>query len=198
MGLTAVVTCHENQPGLDQILTNLAEQTVRPDEVLVYHSGIDGNDRWIAAGFFPLFETLRLTKCEDRRDWGHEKRSQGLAEASCEYIGFFNDDDSYHPRYVELMLRAIPGRVAVWCAWNERPDGCDFGAGSSTSGNYVANTERAQTAGYTDRHYEADGTFIGRLGQLGGTVEVPHVLYAHNVQPFPGEYLDLRDIRPSA
>ena len=114
-------------------------------------------------------------------DWGHDKRAIGLSEACSDYVGFFNDDDSYVIDYIERMMQeAEAGADVVYCAWSGFAD-CGFHMGSSTSGNFIVQTPLGQGVGWTSREYVADGEFINRLAQVAGwIVRVDDVLYFHN------------------
>ena len=164
------------------MLGNLRYQTCPPSETLTYVSGMS------AAGTQKLreqFPDVTFTPCENLEDWGHQKRSLGLQAATGDYLGFFNDDDSYTLDYLEQMLgtAARTGADVVYCGWNEQPN-CQFHLGSSTAGNFVARTSVAQAAEYRERVYEADGHFIDQLAQKANqVVKVDHVLYFHNQQP---------------
>lgn len=158
------------------MLGNLMYQTRPPDEIIVLVS--DPGDLEELKEDFPLV-TFHLE--ENRNDWGHEKRAKGLELANGEWVGFFNDDDSYSEQYLEKMLED-PDADVVYCSWNTIPS-CDFRLGSSTSGNYIVRTELARRVGYSDRHYEADGTFINALRSTARKiVRVSDLLYHHNFQ----------------
>lgn len=180
MTFTAVVTSHDNPEGLAYILRNLEQQTRRPDEVLVYVSDTLGSN---AFAFARRFGLNLLSFQPNRNDWGHEKRALGLERATGDYVGFFNDDDMYDLSYIAMMMaEAEAGADAVYCDWSGISN-CTFCLGSSTSGNYIVRTALAREVGYTDRHYEADGTFIDRIRESGARiVKVPQLLYWHNQQ----------------
>jgi len=117
----------------------------------------------------------------NKEDWGHDKRAKGLDLATSDYVGWFNHDDSYNPDYIsEMMRHAEDGNDVVYCGWsgNHTPE---FRLASSTSGNYIVRTKVGRDAGYGDRHYEADGTFINRIAALTTFIKfVNRVLYYHN------------------
>lgn len=157
----------------------LRYQTRPPDETIAFVSGVA----------IPIFDTLcedfadvSFSLVEDQRDWGHAKRAQGLAAATGDVVGWFNDDDDYTADYLAKMLAVIDaGSDVAFCDWSTFPQGCDFRLGSSTSGNFVVRTEVARRAGWTGRVYEADGHFIDSIrGLTGAIVRVPEVLYFHN------------------
>lgn len=159
----------------------LMYQTRPPDETIVLVSGVS------VAQVLDLREDFSHASVLHRpnlNDWGHEKRAEGLARASKDWVGFFNDDDWYDDRYLEKMLGAAhPNTSAVYCGWSmfNRPQFC---LGSSTSGNYIVRRELGQRLGYMSRSYEADGHFIDAIRNSGaGTSFVDEVLYAHNWQP---------------
>ncbi len=153
----------------------LLAQSRKPDEIIVLASDIDleaARKRYTGATFYAE---------PNLNDWGHDKRAKGLDLATSDYAGWFNHDDSYSSSYIEeMMAEAESSHDAVFCGWskNSTPQ---FRSGSSTSGNYIVSTEVGRRAGYTDRHYEADGTFIDRIASIAKSVKfVPKVLYFHN------------------
>ncbi len=83
-------------------------------------------------------------------------------------------------KYQVMMSEAEDGHDAVYCGWSKASTP-NFRSGSSTSGNYIVSTTLAREAGYTDRHYEADGTFIEKIASRSKSLKfVPKVLYFHN------------------
>lgn len=182
MTFTAVVTCHAREWSLRHLLGNLAYQTRKPDETLVFVSGV------MRSAFAKLSEDFPWATWfleDDRQDWGHAKRSAGVERTTSDYVGFFNDDDSYALDYIETMLAHAVSHDAdvVFCNWNTYPD-CDFVLGSSTSGNFIVRTSLAKEVGYpSTRTYENDGHFIDALARVADPImKVPEQLYRHNVQ----------------
>lgn len=174
---TAVVVSHANERGLRAIIGNLMYQTRKPDETIALCS-----DTPALARLREEFPHVRFLRCRNMADWGHAKRARGLRLAGCEWVGFFNDDDSYSSDYLEKMLRLIDGADVVYSSWNEQPN-CDFHITHSTAGNFICRTKLGRRAGYTSRRYEADGDFIEALKAAGArVVRQPELLYWHNVQ----------------
>lgn len=164
------------------MLGNLRYQTRPPDEVIVLLSGLKPHE---VATLREDFPDVTFHEREDRQDWGHEKRAEGLELATGDFIGFFNDDDSYSIDYLEMMLAAVgEGYDVAYCAWNSIPD-CEFRTHSSTSGNWIVRTSIARAAGYRSRHYAADGDFIEDVKSVGAMVapKIEDILYFHNYQP---------------
>lgn len=172
---TAVVTAHKDWWGMIRTIASLMSQKRKPDEIIVLASEIDLTNARIAFPEVKFYEEPNL------KDWGHGKRAKGLDLATSDYIAWFNHDDSYDQTFIQEMMESASGTAdVIYCGWSKihRPS---FALGQSTSGNYIARTSYARQAGYTDRHYEADGTFINRLAALGGKIEfLPKVLYFHN------------------
>lgn len=162
-------------------------QTRPPDETVVLVSGLPQGR---VAELREDFPRVRFLAREDRADWGHEKRAEGLTLATKDFLGFFNDDDSYDRDYIEKMLAAVDGYDVAYCAWNTIPN-CRFQLCSSTSGNFIVRTALAQTVGYPSLRddegrlrYESDGLFINALAANGAVApKVDEILYRHNVQP---------------
>ena len=178
--LTAVVVTHANEPGLRKMLGNLRYQTRQPDEINVVCTDTLGIARLREEFPDVCFDTI-----DEVGDWGHAKRAHGLELATSEYVGFFNDDDSYDARYCATMLGCAEreGGDVVYCSWNEQPD-CDFAGFRSTAGNFIVRTELARSVGWHGRHYSADADFINALNAAGARVfRVHDCLYWHNHQP---------------
>lgn len=173
---TAIVTAHADKDNIVRTLDHLLNvQTRPPEEIIALASDIEVDD------ISDQFPSVIMCVEPNRNDWGHEKRATGLDMANCEYVGWFNHDDSYSPTYIEEMVgEADRGADVVYCGWSklQRPT---FSLNSSTSGNYIVNTALAREAGYTDRHYEADGTFINRIAGVAKSIKfLDKVLYFHN------------------
>lgn len=176
MTFTAVVTAHAHDPS--KILGNLIYQTRKPDEILCIYSDVSDIPRLVR----DFGHVVEFIDDQNMNDWGHQKRALGLELALFDAVGFFNADDSYDSRYVELMMaRLEDGADVAYCAWGIRD--CTFAGCSSTSGNFVVRTDLARFAGWTDRDYSADAHFINRVAQIAHRVDrVDEVLYFHNVQ----------------
>ena len=172
---TAIVTAHADEAGMARAVDALLAQSRRPDEIIVLASDIDcsvARKRYTGVTFYQE---------PNLNDWGHDKRAKGLDLATSDYAGWFNHDDSYDPHYIaEMMWQAELGHDVVYCGWSKAATP-QFRHSSSTSGNYIAKVEVARRAGYTDRHYEADGTFINRIAEATNSIKfLPGTLYFHN------------------
>jgi hypothetical protein len=172
---TAIVTAHADAAGMVRTVDSLLAQSRKPDEIIVLASDIDleeARKRYTGVTFYaePNLE-----------DWGHDKRAKGLDLATSDYTGWFNHDDSYDPHYIaEMMWQAELGSDVVYCGWS-KDSAPQFRSAKSTSGNYIVKVDVARKAGYTDRHYEADGTFIDRIAAVTNSIKfLSGTLYFHN------------------
>lgn len=173
---TAIVTAHADEQNLRRILKDLNEWQVRkPDEIIALASEID------LAALQSEFTKVRFYEEPNLGDWGHAKRAKGLDLATSDYAGFFNHDDSYHPDYIHDMMKlAESGNDVVYCGWSKNSNP-QFVHSSSTSGNFIVQIDKGRDAGYADRHYEADGTFINRIVKKAKSIAFCNrVLYYHN------------------
>ena len=153
----------------------LLAQSRKPDEIIVLASDIDleeARKRYTGVTFYAE---------PNLSDWGHDKRAKGLDLATSDYAGWFNHDDSYDPHYIaEMMWQAELGNDVVYCGWSKDKTP-RFSSGKSTSGNYIVKVSVGRQAGYTDRHYGADGTFINRIAAVTQSIKfLPGTLYFHN------------------
>ena len=160
---------------MERTVDALLAQSRKPDEIIVLASDInldEARKRYVGVAFYAE---------PNLSDWGHDKRSKGLDLATSDYTGWFNHDDSYDPHYIaEMMWEAELGADVVYCGWS-RSQHPKFRGYSSTSGNYIVKTNVARKAGYTDRHYEADATFIDKIVNQSPSIKfINKVLYFHN------------------
>lgn len=179
MKLTAIVTCHESDP--NPVVRMLKAQTRPPDEILLETSG----------ECEPLTEDVNFhVHAHDEKDYGYRKRNRMALRASGEWLGFFCHDESYHPRYIELMLRKAetkPEADVVYCAWSYDPS-CTFRPAESSLGNFFIKTRVFTKAGGFEIAEEpgmCDALLIYKLAFEMGvkSVKEPATLYYHNV-PF--------------
>jgi len=156
------------------MLGNLMYQTRKPDETIVLYSGYES-----VARLREEFPWALWVERPNLEDFGHDKRAHGIELATKDFLGFFNDDDTYELSYVEKMLKAVEMADAAYCQWNNGD--VQFCLGSSTSGNFIVRTELAKSVGYPERDYSADGKFIDRVhGRANGIVYVRENLYRWN------------------
>lgn len=170
---SAIVTCHNSDP--NPIIRMLRRQTLPPDEILVETSG----------------ECARIEEpvnhwdhVPDEHDYGYRKRNRMAQFAKGKWLGFFNHDDSYHPRYIELMRALIGEHDIVYCDWSTIPQNCTWERAVSTVGNFIVHREKFLEVGGFPTLAEDEGHADARF--IEATADVPHIhlpaiLYYHNV-----------------
>jgi hypothetical protein len=208
----AIVCVHNSSA--DSILNCLAAQSRMPDHIIVGESG----------EVPPHACSDQASKFDSVNDFGYHKRNVLAKDSNADWIGFFNQDDSYHPRYIELMMEAATERVdVVWCRWNERPY-CQWLPCDSTLGNFIIRRKVFNKLGgfpeppqhgwlkskawpgtnfiLDDNHGLRDGMLIDAINKSPDILvaHVPYLLFYHNV-PFSKEQRVTNwgeDVRPPA
>jgi len=198
--LSLICAIHNSSP--DSILRNLGAQTLLPTETLV---GMSGEvPQWMPP------EQLSIVYSDvfpTKGDFGYAKRNELSRRAVGDWVGFMCQDDSYHPRYLELMMKwAVDFKAdIVWCRWNDRPY-CQWQPCDSTLGNFLVKRKVFLELGgfpeppmhgmmkspawpgttfiLDDNHGFRDALFIQKSIEAGlNVVSCPFMLYYHNV-PF--------------
>jgi glycosyltransferase involved in cell wall biosynthesis len=85
-----------------QALDSVLAQSVRPSEIIVVD---DGSTDDTAARLAPYRTHIRYERQENRGV--SAARNNGLGRASGEFVAFLDADDVWHPRKLELQLRAL-------------------------------------------------------------------------------------------
>ena len=170
---SAIVTCHNSDP--NPVIRMLRRQTLPPDEVLVETSG----------------ECARIEEpvnhwdhVPDENDYGYRKRNRMAQFAKGDWLGFFNHDDSYHPRYIELMRALASDNDIVYCDWSTIPQNCKWERDFSTVGNFIVRREKFLAKGgfppLEGKEGWADARFIEATSEM-PRIHLPAILYYHNV-----------------
>jgi hypothetical protein len=188
--LTAIVTGHKQTPFA--IMNNLANQTVKPKQVLVGVSEFPLP--WVVPSFpFPFtvldFPTLN--------DFGYSKRNMLAMLATSDYLGFFCQDDSYEGDYIEQMLKAVDTTrtVAAYCQWDDSVVGdligrkCQFKANSSSLGNFIIQREAFERLGgfpasEPGKDGLRDGYLIDAVRRVAESVARVNITLYHHNKPY--------------
>jgi glycosyl transferase family 2 len=158
--LTAIITAHDDTPWC--MIDNLDKQTRHPDEIIVGVSdwwpflSNDGSGNLPKPGTTLNVLSRRsggpdvyVEMFKNMNDYGYHKRNELLKRAACDYVGFFNHDDSYDLTYIEKMMGALEAADAdvAWCRWDENNhligarEMNAFEPFYSTVGNFFVRTE---------------------------------------------------------
>ena len=195
---TVAVLCTNHKSDPVPMLNGLFRQTRLPDGVLLESSGVSREgDRLIhtcdvpCRGDYELRYTVDDVLVPEENDYGYQKRNRMAERAKADWLAFWCHDDSYHPRYLELMMAAAekqPEAEVVYCNYNIWPE-CRFLQRQSTVGNFIITRSLFHTLGgfwrkQRDNWGYADAAFIDAINERGTCVaHVPFTLYYHNV-PF--------------
>ena len=176
---TAIITCHENIDELKEFINHFKEQTYTPDEFLIYVSGVD-NILDIDLGFNSS-DNFKVIPCDNFNDWGHRKRRQGIKDASCEFLGFFNPDELFVKDYIQKLLSQTREADFVYCNYVGKrrktgehwlvyssleniPRGPSGLGGMITIDVFIVKSSLAKKVGYPEvNKYTGDWAFIGAV-----------------------------------
>jgi GT2 family glycosyltransferase len=187
--LTAIVTGHKQSPFA--IMNNLANQTVKPAQVLVGVSEFPLP--WVVPSFPFPFTVLDFPTVND---FGYSKRNMLAMLATSDYLGFFCQDDSYDGDYIEQMLKAVENTraIAAYCQWDDSVMGdklggsCSFHTDSSTLGNFIINREAFERlGGFLESprgHGLRDGHLIERIRQVAESIARVNITLYHHNKPY--------------
>jgi alpha-1,3-rhamnosyltransferase len=112
--VSVIVATNRRSPFLQEALASVGAQTHRRVEVLVIDDGSDDPDS--------IARTVALhpgvTLIRQAASGVSIARNAGVAAASGEILAFLDDDDRWHPRRLEIQLRALeqtPDAVLSYC-----------------------------------------------------------------------------------
>ncbi|WP_409926065.1 glycosyltransferase family 2 protein, partial [Gemmatimonas sp.] len=94
---------------LGEAIASVRAQTVQPGEVIVVDDCSPDDTVAVA-------RTLDVTLVESTSNGGSARaRNIGIARASGSIVAFLDADDMWHPRHLELSLRALDESGAILC-----------------------------------------------------------------------------------
>jgi len=122
-------------------------------------------------------------------DYGHTLREMGLKEADTEFFHWTNLDNTYMPRFVELMMKQVTEEVdLVVC---NAVHNYAFGEYGLLKGypmtnyidfcNFIVRTDLAKAHGFPYRDFAADGQFIDAImPKVRKWAKIEAILSVHN------------------
>jgi len=178
--ITAVITAHGSWTEVQKAVIGMIQQTRKPNKIIVYFSGI-------AEDIEGEHKGIQYVRCEDKKDWGHDKRAQGLEECDTDYLVFVNADDDYDQQFIQEFMDCAEETDGDFIYGNFRSHlfkGSEINAGLAcgriTSGCYIVKTSKAKEAGYNSRRYEADWDFIKGVIDISESVfKIEGCYYTH-------------------
>lgn len=129
--LSVIIPCHRSGPRLEYQLRALDEQEDPPAfEVVLCDNGGNENlpDRLAAAG--PFRHPVRIIKADEHPGAAYA-RNRGLASTTAPLVGFVDDDDLVHPRWVRRAVEVLEDHAVVSggvvLRTDDELDGLDYG-----------------------------------------------------------------------
>lgn len=176
--VTAVVLGHGNKEQILQLLKDLKAQTKPPDEIIACVCCMDVSG----------IEADKILTDSHKDDIGQRFCDWGLRLADSDYTFFASSDDFYDSEWVESLVGAVddfdryPDLILgafhshlVGAITNSSPN-----MGSVTRGSFLVKTSTGQSVGYNGRDYNADGDFVVRVANVGGSwVNTQDIHYWH-------------------
>lgn len=97
---------------IDRCIPSVAAQTYGAIEHIVVSDGPDDAllPRLVEASEFDRYPHLRyleLSEHDDNARWGHHARLAGIDAARGEYIAYLDDDNSWRPEHLTLLIGAL-------------------------------------------------------------------------------------------
>lgn len=121
--VSVVIPAYNASETLAATLRSVLQQTFTDLEILLVDDGSDDDTRAIAESFAAT--DRRLVVISQPNAGVAAARNNAIASACGEWIATLDADDLWHPRKIELQLRAAeeePGGVAMVYAWSRRID----------------------------------------------------------------------------
>jgi hypothetical protein len=148
-----------------------------PKTMLHYTNAVQGDSRF----------SLQVNSVRQQK-YGYPMRTQGLADAKGEYVGFANDDVYYCPVYLEALVSSLLAHASdfAYCdlihshmQW--KPMISQLKRGHIDVGNWLVKKSIAQQAMPFGGEFAADWFFIERLIKLGMRAhKVGGFFFVHN------------------
>lgn len=114
MTVSVVIPVRNGARTLEGCLAKLAQQTRRPEEIVVVDNGSEDGSGTLARAFASRAPHLRLNVVEERRVGASVARNRGVAESAGDVIAFTDADCEPAPDWLDRLLAGFaPGIGAV-------------------------------------------------------------------------------------
>lgn len=177
--INIVCVTYQRYRNIHVLLNSFLCQTFENWKLIVIHDGPDETMERIVGEYQRRDARIRYQQTDRRyNDYGYSLRQIGLDQADADFIMFTNDDNYYAPKFLQYMFEAIrrDDLDLVLCNMihsHKRPGKYkqdDYHLFESYPkrkyidiGNFIVRTRLAQSVGFQDKGYTADGDFIDRL-----------------------------------
>ena len=121
--VSVIMPCFNAEATIARAITSVQAQTLPDWELVIVDDGSADNSAKIILGI----DDARIRLLSQPNSGAAAARNRGLAEAQGEFVAFLDSDDTWHPEFLEQMLKALqasPKGVLAYCGWqNLYPDG---------------------------------------------------------------------------
>ena len=100
--VSVIVPVYNAGKFLEYTLNAVKKQTLTNIEIICVNDGSTDNSADILQAFSKRDKRFKIFSQPNQG--GSAARNRGLEEASGKYIAFLDNDDIYHPRYLEILL----------------------------------------------------------------------------------------------
>lgn len=179
MHISVAIVSHEREKKLIHMIRQWEEQTFPVSELRIFASGYD--DDFLSKIKHPVI------KCPDRKDWGHEKRTEAMHTFTGDYIICSSDDDIYLYHFLDKMNNKAEETKAdiIYCnfrTWNANRTYVNSKPkrGSITNGCMMLSKKLCEELPYISRGYASDGLYVDEAVARGyTTAKVDECLFFH-------------------
>jgi GT2 family glycosyltransferase len=177
--LTVICVSYQRYQSIHVLLNSFLCQTLQNWKLVVIHDGPDAKMENLVGEYSHRHPQIQYRQTPQRyNDYGHSLREIGLRDADTEFVMFTNDDNYYAPKFLQYLFEAIKRDDLDFVLCNmihshKRPGKTkqdDYHLFQSFPkckyidiGNFIVRTRHAQTVGFPDKGYAADGEFVDRL-----------------------------------
>ena len=169
--VTCVIPTHNRPEFLENALNSVADQTIWPAELIVVDDARCPDTRSLTerAGV-GCFRGISV-KYVDRTQFSSSgpgasaSRNLGIRMASEAYLAFLDDDDVWHPAFLEETLRIFHERDCQFVvAWTDLWDGSHTQPGHRIRGGLAANDALGVNPGLTGSNFVVQSALARRIG----------------------------------
>lgn len=112
--ISIIIPCYNAKRFLGETLASLEAQTDQSFEAICIDDG-SKDDTLAYLQQYQKNSKLNITVLTQENQGVSKTRNRGIAEAKGSTIAFLDADDTYHPRFIELMGHAMKDNDTVYC-----------------------------------------------------------------------------------
>ncbi len=116
--VSIIMPCYNSGSRLYQSVGSIAAQSFKNYELILIDDGSDNDTQKIIGELAASYSFLRTYRQENLG--AAAARNKGIKEAKGQYIAFLDSDDTWDPKFLEMMVDALerhPEAVLAYCGW---------------------------------------------------------------------------------